>query len=51
VNIIYKMVKKVTIRKTGGGYDISKGGVPVIFARTKPEAKRKAEELRKRLRK
>lgn len=42
-----KMVKKVTIRKVGGGYDISKGGRAVEFAKTKSEANMKAKRLRK----
>ena len=45
------MIKRVTIKKVGGGYDISKGGNPVIFAKTKEEAKKKATTLRKQLRK
>lgn len=45
------MVKKVTIRKVGGGFDISKGGIAIEFAKTKKEAKMKAIRLRKLLEK
>jgi len=38
---------KVTISKTGGGYDISIGGTPVEFAKTKAEAEMKANRIRR----
>ena len=41
------MASRITIRKVGGGYDISRGGRAVEFAKTKEEAKMKAERMRK----
>jgi len=38
---------RVTISKTGGGYDISINGSVVEFAKTKAEAKKKADRIRK----
>lgn len=42
---------RVTIKKVGGGYDVSKNGRAVEFAKTKAEAKMKAVRLRKLLKK
>lgn len=42
---------RVTIKKVGGGFDISKNGRAVEFAKTKKEAKMKASRLRKLLKK
>lgn len=37
---------RVTIKKVSGGYDISIGGMPVEFAKTKGEAQMKANRIR-----